>query len=48
MGQILMASFLLETNIFAYYLPFLLVSGTLAGIAIGLLSAVMVRRVPLG
>ncbi|MBQ9349269.1 MAG: Gx transporter family protein [Oscillibacter sp.] len=47
-GQILMASVILETNIFAYYLPFLLVSGTAAGIAIGLLSSAMVRRVPLG
>lgn len=47
-GQILMASLLLETNIFIYYLPFLLVSGTLAGILVGLLSAAMLRRIPPG
>ena len=46
-GQILMASLLLETNIFAYYLPFLLISGTAAGVVIGLLSAAMVRRIPM-
>lgn len=47
-GQILTASVMLETNLFLYYLPFLLLSGTLAGVAVGLLSAAMVRRVPEG
>ena len=46
LGQILMACYLLQTNIFGYYFPFLLLSGTLAGIAVGLLSAVMVQRIP--
>lgn len=44
-GQILMACLLLETNVIKYYLPFLIVSGVIAGIVIGLVSAVMVKRV---
>ena len=44
-GQITAASFMLSTNVVVYYLPFLLVSGTLAGIAIGVASAILVKRV---
>ena len=44
-GQILMACILLETNVITYYLPFLILSGVIAGIAIGLVSALMVNRV---
>ena len=46
-GQILMACILLETNIITYYLPVLILSGTLAGIIIGLVAAVMVSRIRL-
>ncbi len=46
-GQIAMASLILETDALRYYLPFLLVSGTIAGIVIGLVSAVLVRRIDL-
>ena len=46
-GQILMACILLGTNIIAYYLPILILSGTLAGIVIGLLASVMVSRIRL-
>ena len=46
-GQIAMASILLETDALKYYLPFLLVSGILAGVVIGVVSAVMVKRVNL-
>ena len=46
-GQILMACILLETNIITYYLPVLILSGTLAGIVIGLLASVMVSRIRL-
>ena len=46
-GQILMACILLETNIITYYLPILVLSGTLAGIVIGLLASVMVSRIRL-
>lgn len=44
-GQILIAGIILETDVLRYYLPFLLVSGTIAGIIIGILAAYLVRRV---
>ena len=40
-----MACLLLETNVILYYLPYLILSGTLAGIAIGLLAGYLVRRI---
>ena len=46
-GQILMACILLGTNVIAYYLPFLILSGTIAGVVIGLLASVMISRIPL-
>ena len=44
-GQIGMACLILETDALRYYLPFLLVSGIVAGIVVGLVSAVLVQRV---
>ena len=44
-GQIAMASILLETNVVKYYLPFLILSGTLAGIAVGVVAAILIKRV---
>lgn len=44
-GQILMACFLLETNVIRYYLPFLILSGVIAGVVVGVTAAVMVKRV---
>ena len=44
-GQITAASFMLSTNVVIYYLPFLLISGTIAGIAIGVASAILVKRI---
>ena len=44
-GQIVAASFMLSTNVVVYYLPFLLISGTIAGILIGVVSAILVKRV---
>ena len=46
-GQIVAASFMLSTNVVVYYLPFLLISGTLAGIAIGVASALLITRIPI-
>ena len=46
-GQILMACILLETDIIRYYLPFLILSGVLAGVVIGVVSAIMVQRIRL-
>lgn len=44
-GQIVMACLLLETNVIKYYLPFLILSGVIAGVVIGAVSAIMVKRV---
>ena len=44
-GQILVAFLLLETDVVFYYLPFLLVSGVIAGIGVGAASALMVKKV---
>ncbi len=44
-AQIGVACLVMETNLIAYYLPFLVLSGTVAGIVIGLASALMVNRV---
>lgn len=46
-GQIAAASFMLSTNVVVYYLPFLVLSGTIAGIAVGLTAAVMVKKIDL-
>ena len=43
-GQIGMACVLLETNVIIYYLPFLIVSGVVAGVAVGLAASVLIRR----
>ena len=45
MAQIGMACIIMETNLISYYAPFLVLSGTLAGIAIGVISAIMIKRV---
>ncbi len=45
-GQILVAMALLETSRLAWYLPVLWVSGTIAGVLIGIVSGVLVERVP--
>lgn len=44
-GQIGMASILLSTNVIVYYLPFLLLSGTVAGIVVGIASALLIKRI---
>ena len=46
-GQIAAASFMLSTNVVVYYLPFLLLSGTVAGIAVGIVSATLVQKINL-
>ena len=45
-GQILVAMALLETARLAWYLPVLWVSGTVAGVLIGIVSGGLVERVP--
>ncbi|MBO5543170.1 MAG: Gx transporter family protein [Oscillospiraceae bacterium] len=45
-GQIVMAGILLGTDVLRYYLPLLLISGTIAGVVVGVASAILIRRVP--
>ena len=45
-GQILVAMAMLETARLAWYLPVLWISGTVAGVLIGVVSGVLVKRVP--
>lgn len=45
LGQIAMACILLETNILKYYAPVLVLSGTLAGIVIGTVAGIMIKRI---
>ena len=45
-GQILVAMALLETSRLAWYLPVLWISGTVAGVLIGIVAGELVRRVP--
>ncbi len=45
-GQILVAAIVMDTAQIAYYLPVLCVSGIAAGVAIGLVSALLIKRVP--
>lgn len=46
-GQIATASFMLSTNVVIYYLPFLMLSGTVAGIAVGIISGILIKRIKL-
>ena len=43
-GQICLAIIILKTELLIYYLPFLLVSGTIAGVIVGILSAILIKR----
>lgn len=45
LGQILVASVVLRTKLLVYYLPFLMISGVVAGIAIGMVSGMMIKRI---
>lgn len=45
-GQILAAMVLMDTAQIVYYLPVLVISGTVAGVVIGIVSAILVKRVP--
>jgi heptaprenyl diphosphate synthase len=44
-GQICMASIMLSTNVVIYYLPFLLLSGIIAGVAVGVVSGLLIKKV---
>ena len=44
-GQIVAAMILLQTNVVTYYLPFLVLSGTIAGVVVGIVAALLIKRV---
>lgn len=44
-GQIVMACIILSTDLIRYYLPFLMISGILSGIVIGLVAATIIKRI---
>ncbi|MCQ2411972.1 MAG: Gx transporter family protein [Sphaerochaetaceae bacterium] len=44
LGQIATACLILETNAIAYYIPFLIISGVVTGIVIGLAAAIVINR----
>ena len=44
-GQITVACILMETNVIVYYLPFLLLSGIIAGIAVGVAASLLINRI---
>ncbi len=46
-GQIIMASIILETAALRYYLPVLMLSGIIAGVVIGIVAGIMVKRIKL-
>ena len=46
-GQILVAVLILETGRLVFYLPVLMVSGVVSGIVIGVVGAMLVKRIPL-
>ncbi len=43
-GQIVVAIFVVETTSLLYYLPVLVLSGTIAGVVIGIISAILIRH----
>ena len=43
-GQIIIAVILMETSQIAFYLPVLLISGTIAGVVIGIAASLLVKR----
>ena len=45
-GQLIFAAFVLQSASVFTYLPVLLMSGTIAGIAIGLLTGLVIKRLP--
>ncbi len=44
-GQMIVAMIVLETKVVLYYLPFLWIGGSLAGVVVGLLGAQIVKRI---
>lgn len=47
-GQIAVAMLVMETAQIVYYLPVLCISGIAAGVAVGAVAAILIKRVPVG
>lgn len=45
LAQIGAASLVMSTNILTYYAPFLILSGTIAGTVIGIIAAILIKRI---
>ena len=43
-GQILVACLVLETDVLLYYLPVLILSGTITGVVIGIIASLVIKR----
>ncbi len=43
-GQILVAMAVLQSKMLLYYLPFLLIAGVVAGMVVGIVGAILVKR----
>ena len=48
LGQIIMAMIILNTKAIFWYLPVLWLSGILSGFVIGIIGALVIRRIPVG
>ncbi|MBO5907964.1 MAG: Gx transporter family protein [Clostridia bacterium] len=46
-AQTVVASVILGTSVVQYYLPYLLLSGSLSGVAIGVVSAILIKKINL-
>lgn len=44
-GQIIVAMFVLQTKLIIYYLPALLISGTIAGVVVGIAGGLIIKRI---
>ena len=44
-GQIIVAMLVLKTKLIVYYLPVLIVSGTIAGIVVGIAGGLLIKRI---
>uniref|UniRef100_UPI003AEF856E Gx transporter family protein n=1 Tax=Butyribacter intestini TaxID=1703332 RepID=UPI003AEF856E len=44
-GQIIVAMLVLKTKLLIYYLPALIISGTVAGIIVGIVGGLLIKRI---
>lgn len=44
-GQIIVAMIVLKTKLIVYYLPVLIISGTIAGVVVGIVGGLLIKRI---